>query len=288
MEIRDAEGVSRFRRVRLVKPAIAVIFIAILVVGLGIISVRIIPTGSKGIVLTWGGVTGVVDPGLTFITPFAQTIVLMDMTIQKSETTENAASADLQEVSTTVAVNYQLNPAFVDVIYKTLRTDYEALVINPNIQESIKAATAMFTAEELITRRPEVKLKFDEVLSQKLTPYHIQVLSVSITNFEFSKQFAQAIEAKVVAAQRALEAKNKLEQIRYEAQVQVIEAEAYYNATVRRAQADAEALRLRREQLDSMILQWTALQQWDGKLPTFVGGDAIPFISIPVNSTSKP
>ena len=131
-------------------------------------------------------------------------------------------------------------------------------------------------------------LQFDEVLTAKLTPYHIIVLSVSITNFQFSPQFAQAIEAKVVAAQRALEAKNKLEQIRYEAQRIVIEAEAYYNATVRKAEADAEALRLRREQLDSLILQWTALERWDGKLPTFMGSGAIPFIQVPVNETVKP
>jgi len=287
MEKRDKGGGSSLRS-KLIKTMIGVILIAIVVAYLGFVSVRIIPSGFKGVVLTWGEVTSIVDPGLRFITPVAQDIVLMDMTIRKAETTENAASADLQEVSTTVAVNYQLDPGYVDVIYKTLRSDYEERVINPNIQESIKAATAMFTAEELVTRRPEVKMQFDTVLSNKLKPYHITVLSVSITNFQFSPQFAQAVEAKVVAAQRALEAKNKLEQIRYEAQRQVIEAEAYYNATVTKAEADAEALRLRREQLDSLILQWTALERWDGKLPTFMGSGAIPFIQIPVNETAKP
>jgi len=287
MEKKDEEGGSSLRS-KLIKTMISVILIAIVVAYLGFVSIRIIPSGFKGVVLTWGEVTGVVDPGLRFITPVAQDIVLMDMTIRKAETTENAASADLQEVSTTVAVNYQLDPGYVDVIYKTLRSDYEERVINPNIQESIKAATAMFTAEELVTRRPEVKIQFDTILSNKLKPYHIMVLSVSITNFQFSPQFAQAVEAKVVAAQRALEAKNKLEQIRYEAQRVVIEAEAYYNATVTKAQADAEALRLRREQLDSLILQWTALERWDGKLPAFMGSGAIPFIQIPVNETVKP
>ncbi|TLN18593.1 prohibitin family protein [bacterium] len=287
MERKVEEGGSSLRS-KLLKITIGVILIGIVIAYVGWVSIRIIPTGFKGVVLTWGEVTGVVDPGLRFITPVAQDIILMDMTIRKAETTENAASSDLQEVSTTVAVNYQLDPGFVDVIYKTLRTDYEERVINPTIQESIKAATAMFTAEELVTRRPEVVIQFDEVLTEKLKEYHIMVLTVSITNFQFSPQFAQAIEAKVVAAQRALEAKNKLEQIRYEAQRIVIEAEAYYNATVRKAEADAEALRLRREQLDSLILQWTALERWDGKLPTFMGSGAIPFIQVPVNETVKP
>ena len=119
-----------------------------------------------------------------------------------------------------------------------------------------------------------------------MAAYHMEVLSVSITDFQFSLEFMRAIEAKVTAEQRALEAKNKLEQIRYEAQQQVIEAEAYYNATIVRAQADAESLRLRREQLDAQILQWLALEKWNGILPYFFGGEAVPFLQIPTNSTA--
>ena len=94
------------------------------------------------------------------------------------------------------------------------------------------------------------------------------------------------LEAKVTAEQRALEAKNKLEQIRYEAQQQVIEAEAYYNATILKAQADSEALRLRRQQLDPQILQWIALEKWNGILPYFFGGEVVPFLQLPTNSTA--
>ena len=185
-----------------------------------------------------------------------------------------------------MAVNYRLDSGFVDEIYQNLRQDYVTRVIQPNIEESIKATTAQFKAEELITKRAEVKLKFEEIIGGRLSSYHIDVLSVSITDFQFSREFTEAIEAKVTAQQRALEAKNKLEQIRYEAQQQVIEAEAYYNATIVRAQADAESLRLRREQLDAQILQWLALEKWNEILPYFFGGEAVPFLQIPTNSTA--
>ncbi|MDH5441227.1 MAG: SPFH domain-containing protein, partial [Candidatus Bathyarchaeota archaeon] len=107
-------------------------------------------------------------------------------------------------------MNYRLDSGFVDEIYQNLRQDYVTRVIQPNIEESIKATTAQFKAEELITKRAEVKLKFEEIIGGRLSSYHIDVLSVSITDFQFSREFTEAIEAKVTAQQRALEAKNKL------------------------------------------------------------------------------
>jgi prohibitin 2 len=223
----------------------------------------IVPAGTRGVLLTWGQVSGVMDEGLHFIMPVMQTVVLMDVMIQKAERPEATASADLQEVTTTLAVNYRLNPGFVDEIYQNLRQDYVTRVIQPNVEESIKATTAQFEAEEFITKRAEVKLKFEEIIRERLAPYHVDVLSVSITDFQFSTQFTQAIEAKVTAEQKALEAKNKLEQIRYESQQQVIQAEAYYNATIVRAQADAESLRLRREQLGSTDLAVASVRKME-------------------------
>ena len=275
-------GIGRAKATVLIPLGIIVVAAAITASSAAVI----VPAGTGGVLLTWGQVSGVMNEGLHFIMPVMQTVVLMDVTIQKAERPEATASADLQEVTTTLAVNYRLNPGFVDEIYKDLRQDYVTRVIQPNIEESIKATTAQFKAEELITKRAEAKLKFEEIIGERLSSYHIDVLSVSITDFQFSREFTEAIEAKVTAQQRALEAKNKLEQIRYEAQQQVIEAEAYYNATIVRAQADAESLRLRREQLDAQILQWLALEKWNGILPYFFGGEAVPFLQIPTNSTA--
>jgi len=271
------------------KAAVGLILMAIVLISAILVTagaIVIVPSGTRGVLLTWGQVSGIMNEGLHFIMPVMQSVILMEVTIQKAERPESTASADLQEVTTTLAVNYRLNPGFVDDIYLNLRQDYVTRVIQPNIEETIKATTAQFKAEELITKRAEVKLTFEEILTERLAPYHIDVLSVAVTDFQFSAQFTQAIEAKVTAEQKALEAKNKLEQIRYEAQQQVIQAEAYANATILRATADSEALRLRRQQLDPQILQWLALEKWNGILPYFFGGEVVPFLQLPTNSTA--
>lgn len=244
-----------------------------------------IPSGTRGVLLTWGKVENrILDEGLNFKIPFTQTVVLMNTQIQKAESTEATATADLQEVSTTVVVNFRLNPNRVNTIYVDLRQDYVNRVIKPNIEESIKAATSEFRAEELVTRRADVKATLDEILTERLAIFNIDVVSVSLTDFQFSASFSAAIEAKVTAEQQALVSKNQLEQIRYEAQQQIIQAEAAKNATIRRAEGEAEAVIIEAEataqaieiitqQMTDEYANYLWLQQWDGKLPAVMTKD---------------
>lgn len=254
-----------------------------------------VPAGYRGIVLTWGRPTGIFDEGLHFKMPIMQNVELMNVQIQKAESSEATASKDLQEVTTTVAVNYKLNPTYVLEIYRTLRHEYADRLIKPNIEESLKATTSEFTAEELITKRASLKVRFDETLQERLSVFGIDVIAVSITDFQFSQSFNDAIEAKVTAEQKALEAKNKLKQVEYEAQQQVIQAEAQRNATITRAMGEAEALLIAKRaeakailieanatseaiqfitaQMNPNYAQYKWLEEWDGKLPLFLGGD---------------
>ncbi len=244
-----------------------------------------VPSGTRGVLLTWGKVEDkVLEEGLNFKIPFTQTVVLMNTQIQKAESTEATATADLQEVSTTVVVNYRLNPSKVNVIYTDLRQDYVNRVIKPNIEESIKAATSEFRAEELVTRRADVKSTLDSILTERLAIFNIDVISVSLTDFQFSPSFSAAIEAKVTAEQQALVSKNTLEQIRYEAQQQIIQAEAAKNATIRRAEGDAfaviieanataKAIEIITQQMTDEYANYLWLQQWDGRLPAVMTKD---------------
>ena len=242
-----------------------------------------VPAGYRGVLLTWSKPEDkILGEGLNFIIPFIQSVELMNVQVQKAESTESAATDDLQEVSATVAVNFRLNPLRVNTIYTELRQDYVSRVIKPNIEESLKAATAQFRAEELVTMRPQVKTAFDDILAERLEVFHIEVIAVSLTDFQFSQAFSAAIEAKVTAEQQALEAKNKLEQVRYEAQQQVIQAEAEKNATIARALGEAEAALIEANataraieaitaQMTPEYAQYLWLTQWDGKLPLVVG-----------------
>jgi prohibitin 2 len=244
-----------------------------------------VPSGYRGVLMTFGKVEDkVLLEGLNYKVPFTQTVVLMNVQIQKAESTESTATKDLQEVSTTVAVNYRLNPGRVNEIYKDLREDYVSRVIKPNIEESLKATTAEYRAEELVTKRAVVKSTFDDILVERLSVFNIDVISVSLTDFQFSASFAAAIESKVIAEQEALQAKNTLEQIRYEAQQQIIQAEAAKNATIARAEGDAfaqiiqanataQAIKLITEQMTAEYSQYLWLQQWDGQLPVVYSGD---------------
>ncbi len=241
------------------------------------------PAGYRGVLLTWGKPEEkILGEGLSFIIPFVQSVEFMNVQIQKAESTESAATDDLQVVSTTVAVNFKLNPNAVNEIYRSLRKDYVSRVIKPNIEESLKAATAQYTAEELVTKRALMKSTFGDILEERLAVFDIDVVAVSLTDFQFSSAFAAAIEAKVTAEQSALEALNKLEQVRHEAQQQVIQAEAEKNATIARALGEAEAVIIEADatakaievitaQMTPEYAQYLWLRQWDGKLPLVVG-----------------
>lgn len=254
------------------------------VVILSTASVRI-PSGSRGVLLTWGKVEDrILQEGLNFKIPFTQTVVVMNTQIQKAESTEATATADLQEVSTTVVVNYRLDPLKVNKVYTDLRQDYVNRVIKPNIEESIKATTAEYRAEELVTRRADVKATLDDILTERLSIFNIDVVSVSLTDFQFSASFSAAIEAKVTAEQQALVSKNTLEQIRYEAQQQIIQAEAAKNATIRRAEGEAlariieanstaKAIEIITLQMTDEYASYLWLQQWDGRLPAVMTRD---------------
>ena len=235
-------------------------------------SVVIVGPGHRGILLEFGRVTGeVYGEGLHIIIPLINNVPIMDVRTQKYEADSTAASKDLQDTHTKVALNYHLDPAKVNDIYQTIGFDYADKYIAPAIQEVVKASTAKFNAEELITQRPIVKDAIEEGLKNRLDSRDMIVERVSITDFQFSKQFTEAIESKVTAQQLALKAENDLKRI-------TIEAEQ----AVEKAKGEAEAIRIINEQLEKspQYVQFLATQKWNGVLP-LATGVTTPFIQIP-------
>lgn len=161
--------------------------------------------------------------GFHFKIPFITSVVKMDIKVQKTESQATSASKDLQNVFTNLAVNYSLSDKKLVNIYKTIwrEDDVSQKLVMPLIQEVVKATTAKFTAEELILKRAEVSDDLKQWLVKWIESYGVNVERVSITNFEFSKQFNEAIEAKVTAEQTALAEKNKLKTIKYQAQQKI-------------------------------------------------------------------
>jgi len=252
-----------------------IIFIAVVAIGL-FSTFYVVHAGERAILVTWGNPAAMPESeGLHLKMPFVQSIVRMDIKTQKYAIKASAASKDLQIVNAEIAVNYQLSENKVVEIYKTIGLDYQERVIQPVVQEVVKASTAEYTAEELITRRPEVKSKIDSSLREKMASKGIIIQEVMITNFDFSESFNNAIENKVTAEQNALAQKNKLEQVKYEAQ-QAIE----------KAKGEAEAIKLQSQTLaiynNSNYIQMKAIEKWTGVMPLYVGGQ-MPFIMVGVS-----
>lgn len=243
-------------------------------------TVVIVDSGNRGVILTWGNVNTdiVLDEGLHFVVPIQQRVVQISVQILKEEAKTTAASKDLQDVTTEVTLNYHINPDRANTVYQELRQASTERIVRPAIQEAVKASTAQFTAEDLIVKRAVVKDTIEEVLSNTLMIYGIEVDRVSITEFKFSPKFTAAIEAKQEAEQLALKAENDLIRIRVEAEQRVTQAKAEADAILLEATAQAEALKLQRIEVTELLNQYKAIEKWDGRLPMFLGSDTVPLV----------
>ena len=233
--------------------------------------------GQRGIVLDFGAVQNqVLDEGLHMLIPVMQKVVLMDVKVQKVETDAAAASADLQDISTRVALNYHIVQDKANVVYQNIGVQFGERIIDPAIQEVVKAVTAKYTAEELITKRAIVGEAMRQALAERLVVNNIAVDAFSIMTFSFSKVFTEAIESKQTAEQLALKAKRDLDRIRIEAEQKVTAAKA-----------EAESLRLQRANISTDLIElrkieanMKAIEKWNGILPQVTGGGSIPLIGL--------
>lgn len=233
-----------------------------------------IKPGHRGVVLLFGKVQPeALAPGFHFVNPLVD-IREINVQLQADTSKADAASHDLQQVHTEITVNYELDGPGTPRLYDTIGTSYAAKIIEPSVQEILKATTARYTAEELIAKREEVSSKFAAALKVKvetLSGHLILVRAVNIKNFRFDTAFEKSIEAKVVAEQHALTEKNNRDAAKYRAD-QVIET----------ARGQAETFKLQNQQLSAQNLQLEWIKKWNGQLPTYVmGGDTKALLNLP-------
>ncbi|NLW71960.1 MAG: prohibitin family protein [Chloroflexi bacterium] len=249
-----------------------VIGIVAVVLALIIISsaVSIIPAGNIGVVTRWGAAHRVIQPGINLRIPFMEQVVLMSIRTQKDQVEATAMSKNLQVVTSSIAVNYHLDGAQAMKVYQDIGTQYTDIIVAPAVQNTFKAVTALFTAEELITVRDQVRIKAEEELSKQLEPYNIIVENFNIINFDFSPEFQSAIEAKQVAQQAVETAKQRLLQAEIDAQATVAQAQG---------QADAQKALKNTGALTQEYLNYLFLTKWNGILPSVMGGTT-PMIDV--------
>ena len=269
----------------------AVVITVIVIIVFTIESVVTVQAGYRGVVLYLGAVEDrVLGEGAHIITPFAEQVIQMEVRTQKFEAEASAASKDLQEVRTVIALNYRIDPQQANKIYQLLGVTYQDRVISPTIQESVKASVAKFNAEELITKRENAKDVIAQAIRTTLAANNIDVQNIFITDFQFSQSFATQIEQKVVAFQKFLTEQNNLRAVRVIANQNVVHAEAAARANVAKADGEAQAINIITQQLRSSpeYLQWQAINRWNGQLPYSLGsGGGLPFFKLPNLNTQN-
>lgn len=271
------------RKLKVIVP-IAVVIVVVALIALS--SVATIPTGHTGVVTTFGSVEDYTfDSGVHFKLPW-QKVVMMDNRIQKQTVNLSCFSSDIQEVSMTYTVNYQINKANAQNIYKNIGTDYYNTVIIPCITESTKVITAKYSAEDLVSERTNLASAIEEELTSKLELFNVELVSTSIEDMDFTDAFTNAVEEKQVAQQNKLRAETEAERAKIEAEAEAavkrIEAQAEADAKLIQAEAEAEANRKVAESLTDEILRNKMLDTWNGELPLVTDGSG-SLINIPLD-----
>lgn len=282
---------------KMVTILVSIIAIVAISAVMGLASVKFVNAGEKGVLTHWGAVDfnqAPLSSGIHFVTPFQDDIVPVNIQIQAQVEKADSASKDLQIVSTQVTVNYHPDPSVVNKLYQNIGLDFGGKIINPAVQEIVKAVTANYNAEELITQRPLVKTQIEDAITKRLAQFDLITDQVSITDFNFSPEFNTAIESKVTAQQNALAEGNKVSIKQAQAQQAIAEAQGIANATIIQATAQGKSIEIINNYLshNPQYLEWLKTNKWDGHLPgTLVTGQgsSVPFINLPTGvNTNAP
>lgn len=236
-------------------------------------SYAIIQSGEVGLKVRYGKIVDTsLKEGFNFKIPYVEKIVKVNIKVQKVEMQVMGASKDLQDIITDLAVNYHVSPEYASQLYKRVGNDYEEIVLNPAIQESIKATISQFTAEESIKSRNQLSQNAQDLLQSKMQEYGIIIDSVNFTNLSFSAEYTKAIEEKQVAEQKVQTAKQNLERTKIESEAKLVQA-----------QADAQANELKKRTITKELLQQQFIEKWNGELPKITSGNTIFDISKIIN-----
>lgn len=254
--------------------------VSVVIIGFLFASFETINAGERGIVTHWGRVDRILDEGFHVVNPISENVHVMNVRVQLLVSEADASSKDMQEVTSTVELNYHIDPLTVDKLYQEVGRRYESVVIQPAIKESVKAGTALFTAEEQINRRVEVKSAIKEDLTTRMANFDIIVDEFNITDLRFSDEFNRAIEQKQVAEQNAKTAENDLRKVEFEQQQEIEKAKA----AAEKSRLEVMALKSGSDELIKLRNAEATLEfakNWKGMPPHIlvILGEDIPFLN---------
>ena len=248
---------------------IVVLFILFLIV---FQPMTIVGVGERGVKVTLGQTSPVaLEEGVHFVMPFISTVKKMNVKTVKSNIATMAQSKDIQQARIVYVVNYNLQPENAPKMWRTVGRDYVSVVVMPTVEGIVKDTIGKWNAQDIVANREKVASEVLFKLNEKLGPKYINVSDFQITEIQYSQAFEQAIESKVTAEQEALKAKNKTVQVQEEARQKIIASEAEAKSMAIRAQALTQ---------NKNLVEYEAVQKWDGKLPQYMMGNSVPFVKL--------
>jgi regulator of protease activity HflC (stomatin/prohibitin superfamily) len=248
-----------------------------------------VDAGYIGVLTNFGAPSqDTLTPGLHWRTPFISNIYEIDVTPNTATTTESAATHDQQNVSTSVAVTFQIDPTAAIYIYQNYRDirGLQTTIITPIVSNDVKAIVSNYDAQDLIIKREKLASEIKSKIAADLKIYNIILDGVNITNLDFSDAYNQAIENKQIAQQKALEAQYQLQMVKVSSQQQLVQATAQADsavataqgqakATILQATADAQAYELKQKSLTPELIELALIDKWNGQMPNYANS-ALP------------
>jgi regulator of protease activity HflC (stomatin/prohibitin superfamily) len=247
-------------------------------------SMETVENGHRGMKVSFGKVDDeLLMPGLVFVNPFTTKVVLMNIQTNKWEGESQAYTRDVQQAKILFTLNYNLDPTKVIETYQSVGPDWAGKLVGQVVHESIKREFGQHEAVDIIAQRDKASRSIEAEVKEKLALRNVNVTGFQLTNIDYTAEFEHAVEQKVIAQQKAIEEQNRTVQIREQAAQKVETAKGNAEATLLIAKAEAESIRIRANALEAnaKLVEWEAVQKWNGQMPTYMMGGTVPFIQIP-------
>ncbi|MCQ2059166.1 MAG: prohibitin family protein [Bacteroidaceae bacterium] len=246
--------------------------IALVIIVIFCLSFYTIPSGKMGVLATFSKVSETpVKPGLHIKVPVMQTVSKVSTQTQKITVSEECYTKDVQTATLYCEINYNVIPMATAKLFTEVGRNYEDKVIMPIIRGVIKNVIGTYDATNIVNNRENIRMVIEQDIRKELNDKYFENIFIQLSNIDYADKFEQSILEKQVAEQEALRAKNVTVKIQEEANQKIIAAKA-----------EAEALQLKASALEKnqKLVELEAIQKWDGKLPTYMLGDAVPFIDL--------
>lgn len=233
---------------------------------------EMVDTGHRGVKTDYGKVQErSLEEGLYFYNPFSQDLIEMDVRANKYDLTTQTYTKDVQQADVKAAITASLRKDTVHLMYRDFGWEWTDKILTPAVEGALKSIIGRWDAVDLIANREKAREEVEMLLRASLKDKHVDVVKFEFVNIVFTDAFEKAVERKVVAIQSAIEEQNRTVQIKEKAEQQIIAA-----------RAEAESMRIRANALtqNKALIEYEAVQKWDGKMPQYMMGGTVPFINI--------